>query len=126
MLKRFIRDCTARDAAVYAPWLIKKPVAARYGLPTEMTPEIRESIQRYKERMMDKRKREREERLGLNNEPEPSVDEEHEKPKTKKQKKDDEKRMKEEEKERLKEEAAAALAAEVPKKKPLKIPAEGA
>ncbi|KAL7419030.1 hypothetical protein Q5752_006715 [Cryptotrichosporon argae] len=65
MLKRFIRDCVQRDAAVYSPWVLKRAVALRYGLPTEMSPEVREAIAAYRERQMEKRKRERDERLGL-------------------------------------------------------------
>ncbi len=106
-----------RDAAVYSPWLVKRSVALRYGLPTEMSEEVREGIARYRERQMDKRKREREERMGLTvNGSEVDVTED-DKPKTKKQKKEEEKRLKEEEK--VKEED------EGKRKKPLKYPAEG-
>jgi hypothetical protein len=119
MLKRFIRDCVHRDAAVYSPWLVKPSVAARYGIPTEMPDEIREGIQQYRERQMDKRKREREERLGIvpGAAEAPSVhEEEEEKPK----------------KRRTKKTAAAEpevkveeVVEEKKKKKPLKYPAEG-
>lgn len=86
MLKRFLRDCTVREAAVYSPWMLKPAVAERYGLPTEMSDEVRERITTYREQKMDQRKREREERLGITHgasEPE-TADEE--KPKTKKAK----------------------------------------
>ena len=117
MLKRFIRDCVVRDAAVYSPWQVKKSVAERYGLPTEMSDEVKEGILRYRERQLDKRKREREERLGINGGAASEVEAvEEEKPKTKKQKKEEEKRLKEEQ---MKEEE------ELKKKKPLKYPAEG-
>ncbi|WWC59314.1 uncharacterized protein I303_101865 [Kwoniella dejecticola CBS 10117] len=123
MLKRFIRDCVVRDAAVYSPWLVKPSVAGRYGIPTEMTDEIRQGIQRYKEKQMDKRKREREERLGITHE------EEEEKPKTKKQKKDEERKMKEEDRLRDKEAREREKEKEREeeerrKKKALKYPAE--
>ena len=119
LLKRFIRDCVVRDAAVYSPWLVKRSVALRYGLPIEMSEEVREVNARYRERQMDKRKREREERMGLNIEgSELGVEGvEEEKPKTKKQKKDEEKR--------IKEEVQALEEDETKKKKPLKYPAEG-
>ncbi|WRT64827.1 uncharacterized protein IL334_001763 [Kwoniella shivajii] len=121
MLKRFIRDCVVRDAAVYSPWLVKPSVAARYNMPTEMTDEIREGIARYKEKQMEKRKRERDERLGIVN----IEVEEEDKPKTKKQKKEEERKVKEEE--RLKEKEAREREKEEEerrKKKALKYPAE--
>ncbi|WVR04567.1 hypothetical protein IAU60_001574 [Kwoniella sp. DSM 27419] len=121
MLKRFIRDCVTREAAVYSPWTVKSSVAARYGISSEMTDDIKDGIARYKERQMDKRKREREERLGITHEPEP----EEEKPKTKKQKNSDDKKSKEEE--RLREKEAREREREEEerkKKKALKFPAE--
>ncbi|WWC86969.1 uncharacterized protein L201_001850 [Kwoniella dendrophila CBS 6074] len=133
MLKRFIRDCVVRDAAVYSPWLVKPSVASRYGLPIEMPEEIRESILRYKEKQMDKRKREREERLGITNPPTSAAaavaGEEDDKPKTKKQKKDEEKKLKEEEKQKEKEakereKEKEREEEERKKKKTLKYPAE--
>lgn len=127
MLKRFIRDCVVRDAAVYSPWLVKPSVAQRYGLPTEMTDEIRAGIARHKERQMDKRKREREERLGITHEPEVSdaVVAEEDKPKTKKQKKEDDRKAREDEKEKLRLEKERLEEEETKKKKHLKYPAEG-
>ena len=115
MLKRFIRDCVYRDAAVYSPWLIKSAIAARYEISTDMPDQVRDNIQAFKDKQMDKRKRDREERLGITQE-EVKV-EDPTRPKTKKQKKEEERRAREEEKERLE--------AEV-KKKPMKYPAEGA
>jgi bromodomain adjacent to zinc finger domain protein 1A len=99
MLKRFIRDCVDRDPAVYSPWIVKPQLAARYGIPTEMSDEIREEIESFRERQMDRRKRERDERLGLVEEEEVPVG-------RKKVKKEVE--VKEED-----------------KKKPMKFPAEG-
>ena len=122
MLKRFIRDCVVRESAIYSPWMVKPSVAARYGLPTEMSDEVRESIQRYKERQMDKRKREREGRLGITHGSEADTTTgvmEDDKPKTKKQRKEEERRLRDEEREREKEDREAA------KKKAMKYPAEG-
>nr|XP_019047247.1 hypothetical protein I302_03855 [Kwoniella bestiolae CBS 10118]OCF26177.1 hypothetical protein I302_03855 [Kwoniella bestiolae CBS 10118] len=121
MLKRFIRDCVVRDTAVYSPWMVKPSVALRYGIPTEMTDEIRQGILNYKERQMDKRKREREERLGITNLP-PAGEEE---PKSKKQKKEEERKLKEEERLREKEAKEREREEEERKrKKALKYPAE--
>lgn len=89
MLKRFFRDCLVREAAVYSPWLLKAPVAERYGLPTEMSDEVRQRIADFKERKMDKRKREREERMGLTYGTSEIDATEDEKPKNKKGKKEE-------------------------------------
>ena len=107
MLKRFIRDCVDRDPAVYSPWIVKPAIAQRYGIPTEMSEEVMDQIQEYRDRQMDRRKREREERLGLVEEVE---EEEKEKPR-KKAKKD-----------------AGGVEVKVEeeiRKKPMKYPAEG-
>lgn len=114
MLKRFFKDVLVRDAAVYSPWLLKDSVALRYGLPLEPSEEVKERISSYKERQMDRRKREREERNALHN-PIPEPEPEEEKPKNKKAKK--EKGVKEEE-EKVEEEPPKA-------KKPVKYPIDG-
>lgn len=119
MLKRFIRDCVQREAAVYSPWTVKPAVAARYGIPTEMSDTIREQISTYRERQMDRRKREREERLGITaDDTEEAVKEEKEKPNKKKQKKE----TKEEIKIKLEQQQEEE---EKKKRKPIKYPAEG-
>lgn len=96
MLKRFLRDCVHREAAVYSPWLLKTSVAERYGLPTEMSDAVKDRIATYRERQMDRRKREREERMGLTHPSEMEVTED-EKPKTKKAKKEEVVQVEEEE-----------------------------
>lgn len=118
MLKRFIRDCVQREAAVYSPWTVKPAVAARYGIPTEMSDTIREQISTYRERQMDRRKREREERLGITADDTEEVKDEKEKPSKKKQKKE----TKEEIKIKLEQQREEE---EKKKRKPLKYPAEG-
>lgn len=115
MLKRFIRDCVVREAAVYSPWTVKPAVAARYNIPTEMSDQVREEISTYRERQMDRRKREREERMGITNEQEGSAAE-NEKPGKKKQKK---------EKEDVKLEIQQQEEEEKKRRKPTKYPAEG-
>jgi bromodomain adjacent to zinc finger domain protein 1A len=117
MLKRFIRDCVSRDAAVYSPWLVKTAVATRLNIPTEMPDYIRESHLQYRSEQMVHRKRQREERLGNQ-----MVEEapEEERPKTKRQKAEDAKRLREEEARIKQEEDEAGK-----KRKPLKFPTEG-
>lgn len=106
MLKRFIRDCVYREAAVYSPWIVKPSVAARYAIPTEMTDEIKDEIANFREAQMDRRKREREERLGIMPEEEP------------------ERGRKKAKKEKGKEEEVVKVEEDV-KKRPMKYPAEG-
>lgn len=90
MLKRFIRDCVVREAAVYSPWTVKPAVAARYGIPTEMSDEVKDQISSYKEKQMDRRKREREERMGITHDGESEGgDKDDSKPSKKKSKKGD-------------------------------------
>lgn len=54
-----------RDAAIFSPWIVKKHVGKRYGLPTELTDATRSEIAQIKKREMEKRKRDRDERLGI-------------------------------------------------------------
>ncbi|CAK9782707.1 hypothetical protein CC85DRAFT_92470 [Cutaneotrichosporon oleaginosum] len=101
MLKRFIRDCVGREAAIYSPWIVKKPIAMRYGLPTEMTDELRAVITAHREAQMERRKRDRDERLGITHDGEET---EHEQPAKKKRSskglsKEDRDRIKQEEQE---------------------------
>lgn len=117
MLKRFIRDCVVRDAAVYSPWTVKPAVAARYGIPTEMSEEIKDQIASYREQQMDRRKREREERLGITTDTgagEGEDEKEEGKPRKKQKKVKEEAKTAEEEEEEEKK-----------RRKPLKYPAEG-
>lgn len=36
ILRRFIRECVTRDAAIASPWVVKPALSLRYGLETEM------------------------------------------------------------------------------------------
>lgn len=119
MLKRFIRDCVSRDAAVFSPWIVKKPVALRYGLPTEMSDEIREKIERIRSNEKTRKKRERDARLGITH----SEGEEDSKPEKKKRKTKAEREKEKEEKVEVKEEEKEEE--EKKKKRGLKYPCEG-
>lgn len=131
MLKRFIRDCVGRDAAIYSPWIVKKPIAMRYGLPTEMTDELRASIIANREMQMERRKRDREERLGITHVD--SDNEDGDQPPKKKRmskgmSKEDRERLKLEEKERKEQEKEDAKEQEEEVKKKargIKYPIEG-
>ncbi|KDR85163.1 hypothetical protein GALMADRAFT_1322895 [Galerina marginata CBS 339.88] len=127
ILRRFIRDCVDRDAAVASPWTVKPPIANRYGVDSIMPEETRQGVENIKKGEIDKRKKAWEDKEG---------------PPTKKQKKmtaaqEDkgrapiltaEKREREArdkaEKQRLAKEEAERIAAEKKKKKPIRYPTE--
>jgi hypothetical protein len=88
ILARFIRDSVTRAPTPYAPWLLKPHIAHRYSIPAEMPEDVREKVLNYKRDQMDKRKRDRDERLGINTaEVVEEVVEEDEKPDGKRRKK---------------------------------------
>ncbi|KAI8995548.1 chromatin remodeling complex protein [Trametes punicea] len=64
ILRRFIRDCVDRDAAVASPWTVKPAIAARYGVNTVMPEEIRKGVETLKKGESDKRKKVWEEKEG--------------------------------------------------------------
>ncbi|KAF8844084.1 hypothetical protein BDN67DRAFT_944466 [Paxillus ammoniavirescens] len=119
ILRRFIRDCVDRDAAVASPWTVKEAIAKHYGVDSVMPEETRKGVENIKKGEIDKRKKIWEDKEG---------------PPTKKQKKmtaaqeDREKREREarekaERQQKAKEEAER-LAAERKKKKPIRYPTE--
>ncbi|THU94815.1 chromatin remodeling complex protein [Dendrothele bispora CBS 962.96] len=127
ILRRFIRDCVDRDAAVASPWTVKPAIAQRYGVNSVMPEETRKGVESLKKGESDKRKKVWEEKEG---------------PPTKKQKKlaasqeekakaaalAAEKREREAqeklEKQREALEEAERIAAEKKKKKPIRYPTE--
>ncbi|KAH9857859.1 chromatin remodeling complex protein [Lenzites betulinus] len=64
ILRRFIRDCVDRDAAVASPWTVKPAIAAKYGVSSVMPEEIRKSVETLKKGESDKRKKVWEEKEG--------------------------------------------------------------
>lgn len=119
ILRRFIRDCVDRDAAVASPWTVKPAIAKHYGLEWVMPEETRKGVESIKKGEIDKRKKVWEDKEG---------------PPTKKQKKmtpgqeeraekrEREAREKLEKQQQAKEEAER-IAAEK-KKKPVRYPTE--
>ncbi|QRV90698.1 imitation switch two complex protein [Ceratobasidium sp. AG-Ba] len=57
ILRRFIRECVTRDAAIASPWCVKPALAVRYGLETEMPVAMRKSAERVKAGELEKRKK---------------------------------------------------------------------
>lgn len=119
ILRRFIRECVDRDAAVASPWTVKHSIATRYGVDTVMPEEIRKNVEDLKKGESDKRRKAWEDKEG---------------PPTKKQKKqaaaEEERDRKEREAQEKAEKAQKAkeeserLAAEKKKKKPIRYPTE--
>ncbi|TFK40993.1 ATP-utilizing chromatin assembly and remodelling N-terminal-domain-containing protein [Crucibulum laeve] len=127
ILRRFIRDCVDREAAVASPWIVKPTIAKRYGVDSIMPEETRKGVENIKKGEIDKRKKAWEDKEG---------------PPTKKQKKmtaAQEERVKnlaavaerkereareKAEKQRVAKEEAERLAAEKKKKKPVRYPTE--
>ncbi|KAJ7783454.1 chromatin remodeling complex protein [Mycena maculata] len=120
ILRRFIRDCVDRDAAVASPWTVKPAIAKRYGVDSDMPQGTRKGVETLKKGEIDKRKK---------------VWEDKEQPPTKRQKKmtaaQEERAEKREreatekaEKQKIAKEEAERLAAEKKKRKPLRYPAE--
>jgi hypothetical protein len=64
ILRRFIRDCVDRDAAVASPWTVKLPVAARYGVDSAMPEETRQGVEDIKRGEIQKRKKVWEDKEG--------------------------------------------------------------
>ncbi|KAF8640381.1 hypothetical protein AX17_000051 [Amanita inopinata Kibby_2008] len=120
ILRRFIRDCVDRDAAVASPWTVKPIIAKRYGVDSVMPEETRKGVESIKKGEIDKRKKIWEDKEG---------------PPTKKQKKmtaaqeeraekrEREAREKAEKQQQAKEETER-IAAEKKKKKPVRYPTE--
>lgn len=57
ILKRFIRECVDRDAAVASPWVVKKDIALKYHINQQMPDDIRKGVDAVKRSETEKRKR---------------------------------------------------------------------
>lgn len=57
ILRRFIRDCVDRDAAVASPWTVKPLVAKRFGVDSVMPEDTRKGVENIKKGEIDKRKK---------------------------------------------------------------------
>ncbi|KAJ6627227.1 chromatin remodeling complex protein [Mycena sp. CBHHK59/15] len=64
ILRRFIRDCVDREAAVASPWTVKPAIAKRYGVDSDMPEETRKGVENLKKGEIDKRKKVWEEKEG--------------------------------------------------------------
>jgi bromodomain adjacent to zinc finger domain protein 1A len=57
ILKRFIRECVDRDAAVGSPWVVKNDIAIKYNINQQMPEDIRKGVDAVKRTESEKRKR---------------------------------------------------------------------
>ena len=64
ILRRFIRDCVDREAAVASPWTVKANIAKRYGVDSIMPEETRQGVEIIKRGEIDKRKKAWEDKEG--------------------------------------------------------------
>lgn len=64
ILRRFIRDCVDREAAVASPWTVKPSIAQRYGVDSVMPEETRKGVENIKKGEIDKRKKAWEDKEG--------------------------------------------------------------
>ncbi|KAF9569735.1 chromatin remodeling complex protein [Agrocybe pediades] len=120
ILRRFIRDCVDRDAALASPWTVKAPIAAKYGVDSVMPEATRQGVEILKKGEIDKRKKVWEDREGPPNKKQKKLTAAQE---DKAEKREREAREKAE-KQRLAKEEAERIAAEKKKKKPIRYPTE--
>ncbi|KAG6813076.1 hypothetical protein H0H92_014135 [Tricholoma furcatifolium] len=120
ILRRFIRDCVDRDAAVASPWTVKPAIAKRYGLESVMPEETRKGVESIKKGEIDKRKKVWEDKEGPPNKKQKKMTAAQEE---RAEKREREAREKIEKQKQAKEEAER-LAAEKKKKKPVRYPTE--
>ncbi|PPQ71756.1 hypothetical protein CVT26_007597 [Gymnopilus dilepis] len=120
ILRRFIRDCVDRDAAVASPWTVKPPIAKRYGVDCVMPEETRQNVEELKKGEIDKRRKIWEDKEGPPNKKQKKMTSAQEEKAEKREREAREKL----EKQRLAKEEAERIAAEKKKKKPLRYPTE--
>ncbi|KJA26175.1 hypothetical protein HYPSUDRAFT_133617 [Hypholoma sublateritium FD-334 SS-4] len=120
ILRRFIRDCVDRDAAVASPWTVKPPIAKRYGVDSIMPEETRQGVEIIKKGEIDKRKKIWEDKEGPPNKKQRKMTAAQEDRAEKREREAHDKA----EKQRLAKEEAERIAAEKKKKKPVRYPTE--
>ncbi|KAJ4489433.1 ATP-utilizing chromatin assembly and remodelling N-terminal-domain-containing protein [Lentinula edodes] len=124
ILRRFIRDCVDRDAAVASPWTVKPAIAQKYGVISSMTEDTRNNVEAIKKGEHDKRKKVWEDKDGPPNKKHKKMTAaQEEKAKAAALKRDREAQEKLDQ-QRIAREEAERIAAEKKKKKPIRYPTE--
>ncbi|KAF5382960.1 hypothetical protein D9757_006384 [Collybiopsis confluens] len=124
ILRRFIRDCVDRDAAVASPWIVKPAIANKYGVMSSMPEDTRKTVEDIKKGEHDKRKKAWEDKEGPPNKKQKKMtaaQEEKAKVAALKRNRDAQEKS---DQQRLAREEAEKIAAEKKKKKPLRYPTE--
>ncbi|KAF9037807.1 chromatin remodeling complex protein [Hymenopellis radicata] len=119
ILRRFIRDCVDRDAAVASPWTVKSAIARRYGVNSDMPEETRRGVETIKKGEIDKRKKVWEDKDGPPTKKKKLTPAQEER--AEKRERDAQEKA---EKQRIAKEEAERIAADKKKKKPLRYPTE--
>jgi len=57
LLKRFLKDALDRSPAVASPWIVKPPLAEKYGIETEMPQDVKIGVEGVRQGEIDKRKK---------------------------------------------------------------------
>ncbi|KAI0348627.1 chromatin remodeling complex protein [Trametopsis cervina] len=120
ILRRFIRECVEREAAIASPWIVKTVIATRYGVDTVMPEETRIGVENLKKGESDKRKKAWEDKEGPPTKRQKKVAVVAEEDKSEIERRD---REAQEKAQKAKEESER-LAAEKKKKKPIRYPTE--
>ncbi|KIK71184.1 hypothetical protein GYMLUDRAFT_33320 [Collybiopsis luxurians FD-317 M1] len=126
ILRRFIRDCVDRDAAVASPWTVKPAIARKFGVESSMPEATRKNVEDIKKGEHDKRKKAWEDKDGPPNKKQKKMTAaQEEKAKAAASKRDREAQEKLDQ-QRLAREEAERIAAEKEKKKkkPIRYPTE--
>ncbi|KAJ4486334.1 chromatin remodeling complex protein [Lentinula aciculospora] len=124
ILRRFVRDCVDRDAAVASPWTVKPAIAQKYGVTSNMTEDTRNNVEAIKKGEHDKRKKVWEDKDGPPNKKHKKMtaaQEEKAKAAAMKRDRDAQEKL---DQQRLAREEAERIAAEKKKKKPIRYPTE--
>lgn len=57
LLRRFLRECLDRDSSIASPWTVKRDVALRYRIPTDMPLAVKAGLERIRQDEIDKRRK---------------------------------------------------------------------
>lgn len=57
IVKRYLRECLHRDAAIGAPWVVKPPIALQFGISQTRTEAVDEKNREEREKVLAKRRK---------------------------------------------------------------------
>lgn len=56
-MKRYLRECLIRDAAIGSPWIVKPSIARMFGIPERQSDTVEERNREAKEAKLAKRRK---------------------------------------------------------------------